>query len=167
MPCLHEALPAVNVSEPCNSKLALSSPSQDQLWGIVARRIASCDSLYHPDDVVKVLQHELATPNMRAWLGGPATVSRILRCRFWKKHVQQHSAVSLYSGLRDDATANHFFLFAQRRGDLAYCNMFCLCVSSVINLTGAGGSISVTKIFQKLWRSMRGLLHGVTEILLT
>ena len=89
----------------------------DQLWGVLARRIARCDKLLSPQSVISVLVAELERPGLKGWIG-TSTLVRVykLDCvRPWNRHYNEQR-VGLSGGLRSDDSANHVFINMLRRG---------------------------------------------------
>ena len=99
----------------------------DQMWGILARRIANADSLMDPTDTMNCISTELARPGLRSFIGSSTEIRvQKLDCvRDWKSHWEKHG-VSLSGGLLDDATANHCFVMLQRKGGVP---IGCFCES--------------------------------------
>lgn len=63
----------------------------DQLWGVLARRIARCDKLLSPQSVISVLEAELERPGLKGWIG-TSTLVRVykLDCvRPWNRHYNE------------------------------------------------------------------------------
>eukprot|EP00435_Cladocopium_sp_Y103_P029075 s204_g7.t1 len=89
----------------------------DQVWGVLARRIANTDTLMDPHDTGCCIQAELSRPGFRSFLGGSTTlnVKKLDSVRDWKSHWQS-LGVSLGGGLLEDSTGNHFFLMLRRKG---------------------------------------------------
>lgn len=89
----------------------------DQLWGVLARRISNCDSILHAEDTINIIKEELSRPGVRAWLGSTTElhVQKLDACRDWKS-MWKTQGVSLKGGLLEDVSANHVFLFLQRKG---------------------------------------------------
>lgn len=52
-----------------NLRKSHSHDALDQLWGILARKVASCDRFQSPDSVITILQEELARPGLKGWIG--------------------------------------------------------------------------------------------------
>ncbi|CAE7274660.1 unnamed protein product [Symbiodinium sp. CCMP2592] len=79
----------------------------DQLFGILARRLASTDRILNDEDVIEVLR-----PGVRSWLGTNVSVcvEKTPAVRAWADHVGK-TGVKLEGGLLCDKTSNHFFLF--------------------------------------------------------
>ena len=103
VPCCHPFLPAFN---------------QDQLWGIISRRVGYEQNIQSADDVVTSERDELCKPTIRDWIG-PATrirVERLNATRDWRGHIPS-LGVKLEGGLLRDDTGKHFFLSMQRRGE--------------------------------------------------
>ena len=100
-----------------NLRKAHSHNAIDQLWGILARRIASTDALQSPESVKQVLLEELHRPALRSWLGiqTEVLVDKLDCVRAWKSHFEPQQ-VKLQGGLREDDKANHLFLAMLRRG---------------------------------------------------
>ena len=89
----------------------------DQLWGVLARRISNCDSILHAEDTIKIVKDELSRPGVRAWLGSTTElhVEKLDACRDWKA-MWKPQGISLKGGLLEDVSANHVFLFLQKKG---------------------------------------------------
>ena len=89
----------------------------DQLWGVLARRISNCDSILHAEDTINIIKEELSRPGVRAWLGSTTElhVQKLDACRDWKS-MWKTQGISLKGGLLEDTSANHVFLFLQRKG---------------------------------------------------
>ena len=100
-----------------NLRKSHSHDQVDQLWGILARRISSCDSLKSPQSVISTLESELARPGLKSWIGlqTATVVCKIDSVRDWKTHFAPQQ-VNISGGLKEDTTANHCFLMMQRRG---------------------------------------------------
>ncbi len=88
----------------------------DQLWGIIARRIANSDKLRTPEDVMEVIKSELQRPSVRAWIGEGTEhhIEKLDVTRNWQQHLSA-LRVGLEGGLLVDHSANHFFVFMLRR----------------------------------------------------
>ena len=87
----------------------------DQLWGILARRIANSDRLLEPAAVVQVLREELERRSVKDWLGvHKINVSKLDAARNWQEHLRS-LRVHFEGGLLEDAASNHMFLFMQKR----------------------------------------------------
>ena len=89
----------------------------DQLWGILARRVASCDRFQSPASVIKILESELQRPGLKGWIGlsTKICVMKLESVREWKEHFGCQQ-VLLSGGLLEDATGNHVFLLMLYRG---------------------------------------------------
>jgi hypothetical protein len=89
----------------------------DQLWGILARRLATETSLLHPDDAIRCIKHTLNLPTVRAWLGKNTIteVSKMDAVHDWRNHLPLFM-VGLEGGMLVDATSNHLFVMMRRRG---------------------------------------------------
>ena len=103
-----------------NLRKAHSHSEIDQLWGLISRRIASCDKLYSPKTVMEKITEELNRPALRSWIGLGCEIhcQSLDSVRAWKSHFFDVQRASYAGGLLDDSTANHFFLFMLRRGPL-------------------------------------------------
>ena len=88
----------------------------DQLFGILARRIASCDRLLSPQSVIQVLRQELNRPGLKSWIGSHTSVviEKVDAVRAWKDHFKPLK-VHFSGGLLEDASANHCFVMMLRR----------------------------------------------------
>ena len=100
-----------------NLRKSHSHDAVDQLWGILARRIAALDSLKSPASVIDTLKSELDRPGLKAWVGLNTTTSvvKMDAVRDWKAFFNPQK-VNLSGGLKDDASSNHCFLMMCRRG---------------------------------------------------
>lgn len=89
----------------------------DQVFGVLARRVANCDRILDADDTCKVLNEEMSRPGFRAWIGSTcgAHASRLYATLNWRDHFSCQGA-SLSGGLLVDSTANHCFIFMQYKG---------------------------------------------------
>lgn len=89
----------------------------DQLWGVLARRISSTDTLLNASDAVRIVQEEISRPGVRAWLGATTElhVQKLDACRDWKSSWKPQG-VTLSGGLLEDARANHVFFMMARKG---------------------------------------------------
>ena len=89
----------------------------DQLWGVLARKIASCDRFQSPDSVIAILEAELHRPRLRGWIGLSTKISvcKLDYVRAWKDQFAAQQ-VNLSGGLLQDASGNHVFLLMLRRG---------------------------------------------------
>jgi len=89
----------------------------DQLWGILARKVASCDRFQSPDSVIAILQAELQREGLRGWIGLSTKISvcKLDFVRAWKDQYASQQ-VNLSGGLLEDASGNHVFLLMLRRG---------------------------------------------------
>ena len=94
-----------------NLRKAHSHSEIDQLWGLISRRIASCDKLYSPKTVMEKIIDELNRPALRSWIGLGCEIhcQTLDSVRAWKSHFFDVQRASYASGLMDDSTANHFF----------------------------------------------------------
>ena len=101
-----------------NLRKSHSHDQIDQLWGILARRIAATDQLKSPSSVIETLQRELQRPGLRAWVGQDTEVhvQKLDAVRAWRGHFTAAQQVSLSGGLLEDASGNHCFLTLMRRG---------------------------------------------------
>jgi hypothetical protein len=88
----------------------------DQLWGIIARRIAHSDVMLTPEDVIRIITLEMQRPGLRAWLGAQTavTVSKLDAVRDWRQHMPL-ARIGLAGGLLEDSSSNHVFVFILRR----------------------------------------------------
>lgn len=89
----------------------------DQLWGIIARRIASETRILDPEDACTVIKRTLLLPSVRNWIG-PGTavlVSRMETVHDWRNHLPLWM-VGLEGGLLVDRDSNHLFVMLRRRG---------------------------------------------------
>ena len=95
----------------------------DQVFGILARRIANEDCMMNPTDTIRVIHNELSRPGLRSWIGAQTevNVTKLDCVRNWLSNLKGYG-VGLSGGLLDDTTANHFFLMMQRKG--WGCNFF-------------------------------------------
>ena len=100
-----------------NLRKSHSHDALDQLWGILARKIASCDKLQSPESVIAVLKSELERPGLRNWIGNATRVSvvKLDGIRSWKEQYAPQK-VALSGGLLEDSSGNHCFLFMLARG---------------------------------------------------
>lgn len=89
----------------------------DQLFGVLARRIANTDRILNADDTCDILNQEIRRPGFRAWIGSTceANASKFDGCLNWRDHFTPQG-VSLSGGLLVDATSNHSFVFLQYQG---------------------------------------------------
>lgn len=89
----------------------------DQLWGILARRVANCDAFKTPEDVKGILMTEMQRPGLKSWIGlnCQVSVTKLNAVHSWKSQFAAEQ-VGLSGGLKDDATGNHCFLMLKRRG---------------------------------------------------
>ena len=89
----------------------------DQVWGILARRIANTDCLLDPTDTIQCIEAELRRPGLRTFLGSSCEihVQKLDSVRDWKSQWERHG-VSLSGGLLEDASGNHSFMMFQRKG---------------------------------------------------
>lgn len=97
----------------------LFSRAADQLWGIIARRLASESKLLDPDDAVSCIARTLNLHTVKAWLGKNTLieVSRMETVHDWRNHLPLFM-VGLEGGLLVDSTANHLYVMMRRRGVL-------------------------------------------------
>ena len=89
----------------------------DQLWGIIARKIATEKELHTAEDAVRVIQRVLHADAIRSWIG-PSTriiVMELPVVRDWRNHLGL-LLVELKGGLLLDVTANHVFFFVRHGG---------------------------------------------------
>ena len=107
----------VRTSGLLNLRKAHSHSAIDQLWGIISRRISSCDKLSSPESVQEKILTELERPALRSWIGLQTEIhcQKLASVRAWKGHFHTQQ-VSFAGGLLEDHSANHFFLFMLRRG---------------------------------------------------
>jgi len=91
----------------------------DQLWGIVARRIANQDSMLDAQSVVEIVKMELERPGIRAWIGAHTQlhVQKLDATRNWRDNWLAQG-ITLEGGLLEDATANHVFMMMARKGSV-------------------------------------------------
>lgn len=89
----------------------------DQVFGVLARRIANTDRILNADDTCDVLNQEIRRPGFRAWIGSTceANASKLDGCLNWRDHFTPQG-VSLSGRLLVDATSNHSFVFLQHKG---------------------------------------------------
>ena len=101
-----------------NLRKAHSHSGIDQLWGLIARRISCCDTLYSPTSVITTILQELHRPSLRSWIGLNSEIhcEKLDAVRAWKGHFQTPQQVGFAGGLLEDDTANHCFLMMLRRG---------------------------------------------------
>lgn len=116
----------------CMMRLATIMPRShflpDQLWGILARKLANEDKLYCPDGVAERILGILTSPAVRNWIGRTTEIHvSILRVvRDWRAHLSALK-VGLQGGMLRDSEANHMYVFMPRRGPyklLAVCMLF-------------------------------------------
>lgn len=89
----------------------------DQIFGVLARRVANTDQLLNCDDACNLLSQELHRPGLRAWFGATTEVSvSKLNAALDRKNNFQCLGASVTGGLLVDATANHVFMFMQEKG---------------------------------------------------
>ncbi|CAJ1332287.1 unnamed protein product [Effrenium voratum] len=89
----------------------------DQLWGVLARRLSSCDSMQTDQDMVRIIQSECNRPGLRHWIGLQCS-ARVLKTnavRDWSSHVANLGA-HYAGGLLEDASSSHFFLSMLYKG---------------------------------------------------
>ena len=101
-----------------NLRKAHSHSAIDQLWGLIARRISCCDTLYSPTSVISTILQELHRPSLRSWIGMNSEIhcEKLNAVHAWKGHFQTPQQVGFAGGLLEDDTANHCFLMMLRRG---------------------------------------------------
>lgn len=89
----------------------------DQLWGILARRVATSDRFQSPESVIRILESELARPGLRGWVGLSTEISVVKMdgVRNWRDHFSCQQ-ITLSGGLKDESTGNHCFIFTLYRG---------------------------------------------------
>ena len=86
----------------------------DQLFGLIARAIASEERLLCPEDVIRVIKDFMQKPSMRQFLTGAQVVAeRLLKIRNWMAWGNAFPS-HMCGGLLLDETANHFFMFTTR-----------------------------------------------------
>ena len=91
----------------------------DQLWGILARRIASADSFQNPEEVIAILAAECQRPGLKSWIGAntEVLVRKLDAVHEWRTHFAPQKVV-LSGGLKEDASGNHCFLLLKRKGEV-------------------------------------------------
>ena len=89
----------------------------DQLWGILARRVANADRFLSPESVMQILRSELDRPGLKSWIGKDTMVNveKLDVVRAWKDHYEPLQT-KFSGGLQTDSTANRLFMFFLRRG---------------------------------------------------
>lgn len=91
--------------------------NQDQMWGIISRRIAHQSAILDVDDVIAAISSELTKPTIKDWVGSRTRISvkKLDATRSWRSHLPG-TGVRLEGGLLKDESGNHLFLCMQRRG---------------------------------------------------
>jgi hypothetical protein len=91
----------------------------DQLWGIIARKIATAVELHTPECACRVIRNVLDAPSIRAWIGTTTRVevNIVPVVRNWRDHLPLLH-VELKGGLLVDVSANHLFFFMRYGGAL-------------------------------------------------
>lgn len=93
-----------------------SHSGMDQLWGVLARRIANTACLQDPESTMDVLRDELSSQGLRQWLANARVrVTKLNATMDWKTHFDPQGA-KVQGGLLVDATSNHSFTFVLRKG---------------------------------------------------
>lgn len=89
----------------------------DQMWGVLARKLATEARLLTPDDAISCIRTVLTSPAIHSWIGSSTRISvkKLDRIRDWRTHFAQ-VGVKLSGGMLRDATANHLFAFMLRKG---------------------------------------------------
>ena len=107
----------VRVSGLVNLRKSHTHDALDQLWGVLARKIASCDRFQSPASVISILETELRRTGLRGWIGMSTEISvvKLDGIRAWKDHFSPQQ-VNLSGGLLEDKTGNHCFVMMLRRG---------------------------------------------------
>ena len=72
-------------------------PHQDQLWGLLSRRLSRSSSLVDAASVVSILEDELSKPSMQTFINGKVIVHVLRKYRDWKQHVSLNAPVRLES----------------------------------------------------------------------
>lgn len=87
----------------------------DQLFGLLARTIASEERLLCPEDIIRVIRTFMQRPGMQEFMGeARLVVERLFKVRDWQTWSNAFRSV-MEGGLLLDETANHFFMFTTRR----------------------------------------------------
>lgn len=87
----------------------------DQLFGIIARRIASTDSLLTPEDVIATITRELSRRSIQDWYTCTLHVAKLDAVRNWDSFLDA-LRTNYEGGLLEDASANHMFVMVLRKG---------------------------------------------------
>ena len=75
--------------------------NQDQLWGLLSRRLCRSTSMIDPDSVKQILEDELRQPSMKKWIGGSINVFILRKYRNWKEHHDRCSPINLDTGFEN------------------------------------------------------------------
>ena len=87
----------------------------DQLFGLLARTIASEERLLCPEDIMRVIRNFMQRPGMQDFMGEALLgVERLFKVRDWQSWSDAYRSV-MGGGLLLDETAHHFFMFTTRR----------------------------------------------------
>ena len=70
----------------CCVFLEYETSNQDQLWGLLSRRLGRSTSMVDADSVKSILQEELSKPSLASWIGGPVNIQIMRKYRDWKHH---------------------------------------------------------------------------------
>ena len=90
---------------------------EDQLWGILARRIANTDKMLTDMDMVRIIRDECNKPGLREWIGlhTEVNVYKTHVYHGWREHMPK-LGVKLEGGLLEDASGNHLFMSMLHQG---------------------------------------------------
>lgn len=70
---------------------------QDQMWGLLSRRLGRSSRLLDSDSVCEILKDELAKPGLASFVNAKIIVSVLRNYRNWKQHTLQHSPMGFVS----------------------------------------------------------------------
>ena len=106
----------VRVTGLVNLRKSHTHDALDQCWGVLARKIASCDRFQSPTSVISILEAELNRTGLRGWVGVSTEISvvKLDGIRAWKDHFSPQQ-VGLSGGLLEDKSGNHCFVMMLRR----------------------------------------------------
>lgn len=71
-------------------------PHQDQLWGLLSRRLSRSSSLVDVSSVISILEDELNKPSMRSF-NGKVILDVLRKYRDWKQHTKLNAPVRVES----------------------------------------------------------------------
>jgi len=64
---------------------------QDQLWGLLSRRLGRSTDLLDAESACTLIRDELCKESLKKWINGSVFVSVLRNYRDWKQHFKDHA----------------------------------------------------------------------------